>query len=210
MRTFYCHCLENSKVPVVSVNVARLKEHLLKLNSNLTTTSRKKEVFISVKDDLEAALEYPREHSLKKNVIYLNRAAYIIRIEIFEKHWHFTSISTDIWQNESVSALLLFLIHVITSSSDDLNSRNKLNENTHIPILSLSQLIHFNTVYQEENSETSHHSSAQETFGMYVTFLLHSQTLSGLLVDKFHDLPLCIFSDQKLVLSTQLGNIACT
>ena len=86
MRTFYCHCLENSKVPVVSVNVARLKEHLLKLNSNLTTTSRKKEVFISVKDDLEAALEYPREHSLKKNVIYLNRAAYIIRIEIFEKH----------------------------------------------------------------------------------------------------------------------------
>ena len=80
MRTFYCHCLENLKVPVVSVNVTRLKENLLKLNSNLETESCKKEVFISIKDDLEAALEYSREYSLQNNVIHLNRAAYIIRI----------------------------------------------------------------------------------------------------------------------------------
>ena len=93
-------------------------------------------------------------------------------------------------------------MHVITSSSDDANSKSKLNENTHIPKLSLSQLIHFNTVYQEEDSETSHHTSAR-------TFLLHSEILTCLLVDKFHYLPLCIFSDQMLVLSTQLVNIVC-
>ena len=80
MRTFYYHCLENLKVPVVSVNVTRLKENLLKLNSNLETASCKKEVFISIKDDLEAALEYSREYSLQNNVIHLNRAACIIRI----------------------------------------------------------------------------------------------------------------------------------
>ena len=72
MRTFYCHCLENLKVPVVSVNVTRLKD--------LETASCKKEVFISIKDGLEAALEYSREYSLQNNVINLNRAAYIIRI----------------------------------------------------------------------------------------------------------------------------------
>ena len=72
MRTFYYHCLENLKVPVVSVNVTRLKD--------LETASCKKEVFVSIKDDLEAALEYSREYSLQNNVIHLNRAAYIIRI----------------------------------------------------------------------------------------------------------------------------------
>ena len=72
MRAFYYHCLENLKVPVVSVKVTRLKD--------LETASCKKEVFVSIKDDLEAALEYSREYSLQNNVIHLNRAAYIIRI----------------------------------------------------------------------------------------------------------------------------------
>ena len=130
-------------------------------------------------------------------MIHLNRVAYYIRNEFFEKNWYFTSISTDIWQNESVSALLLSMIHMITGSSDDSNSKNKFTENTHIStLLSPSQLILFNTVYPRENSEISHHTSAQETFSIYVAFLLHSQTLSRLLVVRFHDLGLCIFSDQ--------------
>ena len=65
----------------------------------------------------------------------------------------------------------------------------------HIPTLSLLQLIHFNPVYQMENSDTSCHTSSQETFSIYVTFVLHSQTLSRLLVDKFHDLGLCMYYD---------------
>ena len=44
------------------------------------------EVFISFKDDLAAALEYSREHSLQNNVIHLDRAAHIIRNKIFEKY----------------------------------------------------------------------------------------------------------------------------
>ena len=38
MKKIYCHCLENLQVPVVSVNAARMKVDLLKLNSNLETT----------------------------------------------------------------------------------------------------------------------------------------------------------------------------
>ena len=131
---------KNLKVQVVSGNATRLKENLLKLNSNLESTSR-----ISIKYDLAVALKYSREHSLQNNVILLNRAAHI-RNEIFEKHWHFTSSPTDIWQNKSVSAFLRSLIQMITCSSDDSNSKNKLAENTHTTTLSLSQLIHFNTV----------------------------------------------------------------
>ena len=92
----------------------------------METTSRKKEVFICFKDDLVAALEYSREHSLQNNAIHLSGAAHIIWNEIFEKHWDFTGSFTDNCQNESVSAWLLSLIPRIIGSSYDPNSQNKL------------------------------------------------------------------------------------
>ena len=66
------------KAPAVSVNASILKEHLLKLDPNLETTSRKKEFFISFKDDLVAPLVYFREDSLQNRMIYFSRAAHII------------------------------------------------------------------------------------------------------------------------------------
>ena len=122
IRKFYCHCLQKLKEPIDSVNATRMKVNLLKLNPNLEAASRKKQVFISFKDDLATALEYSQEHSLQNNATHLSRAAHIIRNEIFEKHWHFTGSFTDTCQNESVLALFLSLIHVITGSSYDPNS----------------------------------------------------------------------------------------
>ena len=72
---------------------------------------------------------------------------------------------------------------MITGSSYDPNSESKLTENTQIPSLPLSQLIHFNTVRQRGNSGTSRHTSCRKTpLSIYVAFLLHSQTRSRLLV----------------------------
>ena len=69
--------------------------------------------------------------------------------------------------------------HMITSSSYDPNSKIKFNESKHIPSLSLSQIIHFNTVCERGNSEKLRHSSTRETpLSIYAAFLLHSQTRS--------------------------------
>ena len=95
VRKFYSHCLENFKAPIVSGNVTRLKENLLKLNLNLEATSRKKEVFISFKNGLAAALEYSQEHSLQNNTKHFSRSVHIIQNKIFEKDGHFTSSFTD-------------------------------------------------------------------------------------------------------------------
>ena len=77
----------------------------------------------------------------------------------------------------------------------------------HIPLLSLSQLIHSNKVRQRRNLGISCHTSAHETpLSIYVASFSYSQTLRRLLVDKFHDLGLSIYHDQMLVLSSQLGN----
>ena len=77
----------------------------------------------------------------------------------------------------------------------------------HIPLLSLSQLIHSNKVRQRRKLGISCHTSAHETpLSIYVASFSYSQTLRRLLVDKFHDLGLSIYHDQMLVLSSQLGN----
>ena len=131
------------KPPIVSVNITRQNENLLKLNPNLETTSHEKEVFFPFKDDdYVVALEYSREDALQNNVINPIGATHIWN-EIFEKHWQLTGSSTDNIQNESVSASLLSLIHRITGSFYVQNSKNKLDENMYTPSLSLLQLIHF-------------------------------------------------------------------
>ena len=59
---------------------------------------------------------------------------------------------------------------MITGSSYDSNSENKVNESTHIPSLLLLQL-HFNTFRQRGNSENSCHTSAKATpLSIYVAF----------------------------------------
>ena len=48
IQKFYCHCLENLKAHVASVNVTRTKENLLKLNPNIEGTHvKKKLLFLS-------------------------------------------------------------------------------------------------------------------------------------------------------------------
>lgn len=48
IRKFYCHCLESTRLTSSCDNNEKV---LLKLNPNLETTSRNKEVFNSFKDD---------------------------------------------------------------------------------------------------------------------------------------------------------------
>ena len=118
-----------------------------------------------------------------------------------------TTPNRDTFCAVSVSASLFSLINRITGSSHDPNSKTKLTENKHILSLSLSLLIHFNTVRQRRNSGTSRHTSARETpLSIYVAFSLHSQTRSHLLVHKFHDLGLPISYYQMLVSLTQFGD----
>ena len=51
VRKFYCHCLEQQGAVFKTVNATRLKEDILKLNSNLETNFHEKEIYISYKDD---------------------------------------------------------------------------------------------------------------------------------------------------------------
>ena len=103
--------LENLKARAVSVNATKLEESLLKFNPNLKATSRKKEVFISFKDDLAAALECFQEHSLQNHAIHLSRAAHIIHFNTVRQKENSEASRHTSAKETSLSIYVAFLLH---------------------------------------------------------------------------------------------------
>ena len=70
VRKFYCHCLEQLDAVFMTVNSTRQNKDILKLTSNLEANFHKKEIYISYKDDLAAALEYSRDNSAVSDAVH--------------------------------------------------------------------------------------------------------------------------------------------
>ena len=104
VRRFYCHCLEQLGAVL---NATRLKEDILKLNSDLEANFHKKEIYISYKDELAAALECSRDNSGVSDAVHLSKAAKIVRSEVVESKLEFTGHFSRNCQVESVPRTLL-------------------------------------------------------------------------------------------------------
>ena len=82
VRNFYYHCQEQQGAVLMTVNATRLKEDILKLNSNLKANFHKIEIYISYRDDLAARLEYSRDNSGVPHAVYLSKAAKIVKCKL--------------------------------------------------------------------------------------------------------------------------------
>ena len=100
---FYCQYLEQLDAIFMTVNATRLKEDILKLNSNLEANFHKKEIYILYKDNLAAALEYSRDNSGVSDAMHLSKAAKIVRDEIVQSKLEFTGLFFRNCKVESVS-----------------------------------------------------------------------------------------------------------
>ena len=90
LKKVYFEVLENVDDIITYVNSTRLKERIIELNNNLEASSHKKEVFISYKDDLGAALKYSEENDASHSLNHLIKAAKCIRKEIVSIQNDFT------------------------------------------------------------------------------------------------------------------------
>ena len=213
VRKFYCHCLEQLGAVFMKVNATRLKEGILKLNSNLEVNFHKKEIYNSYKDDLAATLEYSGDNSGVSDAAYLRKAEKIVRSEVVQSKLELTGYFFRDFQVESVPGALLSLMHMITDSS--YTAPNEVDVDNGIEYyelaLSITQLVSFNTVQKRGGSNNQfRHSVEKETpLSIYIAFLLNSHSRSRSLADKFYHLGLCISYDRMLILSTNLGDSIC-
>ncbi len=207
VKQYYCQVLEGLNAEFISVNATRLKEKLLQMNPNLEATPHNKEIFLSYKDDLAAALKYSEEHNADsdlKNIIATSR---MIRKEIFEVKQQFDGSFRNECQVDAVPHSLLVLINLIIgfnpSQIDDHANQKKVG-------VSIAQLLQFNTVKKKSDASRVRHNIERETpLAIYIALLLHSSTRSRTLIDKFHSLGLCISYDRMLSISTALANSVC-
>ena len=86
---YYCQVMESLNAEFLSVNATPLKERLLQENANLEATPHNKEVFISFKDDLAAALKYAEENDARSNLNHILQTSRVIRKEIFQSNQQF-------------------------------------------------------------------------------------------------------------------------
>ena len=205
VRKFYQTCLQDLNAEFISVNATRLKTSILELNENLEATPGKKEVLISFKDDLAEALRYTREHSAYQNAAHLIKAASIIKKDMLDMHQDFTGSFSANCQRNSLPQTLLSMLLILTGFNRNVGDVEP--PESFKPALSLAQLIQFNSAQNRNKSRYHRYSSEKETpLSIYNALLVHAETRSRVLIDKLHDLGLCISYHRMLSLSTSLGN----
>ncbi|CAB4043620.1 Hypothetical predicted protein [Paramuricea clavata] len=102
IRKFYDHSLARMTGKESNVNITRLKDKILELDSDLRAVSDKKEIYISYKDDLAAALKYASRSEVN-DVMSLCRLGRKIKAELADRKQTFNGHFEENCQEQSVS-----------------------------------------------------------------------------------------------------------
>jgi hypothetical protein len=182
IRKFYDSSLSRLVGRETNVNVSRLKDKILDLDSNLQAVPDKKEIYISYQDDLAAALKYAAR-SQSNDVTGLCRLGRKIKTELADRKQIFTGYFGEKCQEQSVSPTFLSFMYMLTGfeSTDDVES-SKMS-----PALVLAQLLSYNSAKKRSPTGSFRSNADHETpVAIYIAFLIHSKRGPGHLGYVFH------------------------
>jgi len=194
------------------LNTSRLKERLLQNFPDLMSLPRGRDILLSFKDNVGAALMHVKNQS-DADAVHLMHSAQIIRNEIFSITCAFNGTFSSTSQRDAVSPSLLTLVSMLLEGTGTLDSNDSQ------AALSISQLITFNAVKRKRKIVASNsgqgsyvrHPLTQETpLPIYLGLVLHSATCKKKLIDKCFKLGLFITYDRVIQITTKLANNACT
>ena len=204
IRKFYDTSLSRLVGTETSVNVTRLKDKILDMDSCLQAVPDKKEVYISYKEDMVAALKYA-SWSEADYVMSVCNLARKIKAELADKKQAFNGHFGEKCQEQSVSPTFLSLMYMLTGIDDTCHC--DADSSKFPAALVLAQLLAFNSAERRSATDDYRYRADRETpVAIYIAFLIHSKTRSKDLVDRLHSLGICISYDRLSTLSTQLGN----
>ena len=137
----------------------------------------------------------------------LARAARIVRKEILNKTTQFNSTFPSNGQAETVSPSLQTLVAMICHGA---NITERVLATQSQALLSISQLIVFDSLsYKRKQTTTRHIKSREPPLPVYLGVLLHTKTQKRALVEALHDLYLSMSYDRVLEISTDMGTKIC-
>lgn len=189
--------------PSNKIHPSRFKERLLNSCPYLTATNHNREVFISYKEDVGAALHEMRESS-DTEAVHMLHTVKLLRNAIFSSTYKFSGCFESDCQSQSIPTPLLMFINMLLEGPEGVQYFNNQ------PALSVSQLIIFNSFKQRRQHQSVSnkqmsalsvtHSARQEMpLPLYLGVMLHSATRKKKLVDKCCQLGLCLSGNFLLV-----------
>ena len=94
----------------------------------------------------------------------------LLEILFFKQMQQFNGYFSENSHFASIPNSLLFFLHMLSGTSSDINEQAENDEYSFQPALSIAQLIVFNSANQRYDADK------EMPLGIYVAFLLHSQT----------------------------------
>ena len=158
--------------------------------------------------DIGSAIK--RACTQESEALTLARAAQLVRKEIFKCSNTFSGTFDRHCQERSVPVMLKALIAMILNGPDiaegsaDRGSRDQA-------ILTISQLLIFNSMKTASIARLQRHNSVKETpLPIYISLKIHSETRKKGLVELLHTLGLGISYKRVLTISNDIGNSVCS
>ena len=192
-------------------NSTRLKEKILQMVPGLRAHSEGKSILIMFEEDIGQGIKRACDQNLESDAIVLAKAAEIVRRDMFDMKYNFSGTFQEKCQEDSVPEKLKALVDMILEGP---NIKNQTENDDKSAGLTISQLIMFNSVKhkrrEESKSKSIRHQRNRETpFPIYMSLLIHSQTRSRELIEKFNSYGICIGYKRLLTISTELANRVC-
>ena len=194
------------------IHSTRLKIRLLSALRDLTAHVQGRKILLTFEEDIGLALIKACDGD--NDVVYLMRAAQVIRKELFIiKIKQFDGFFTSECQQDSVALLLLALVNMIQDGPNIKHQTQLASNASTTAALSVSQLVVFNSVKQSRNSKPSvnvRHDRDHETpLPLYLGLKVHAVTRSKTLVDTLFHLGLYISYDRVLQIQPDIANGVC-
>lgn len=204
----YAGKLEELGVKVVDrIHSTRLKERLLANVIGLCEYKVGRDIMLTFSDDLGSFIKSSFLEDCDDVGLCFTKCAKTIRQEMLRMTSQFSGSFPAGIQEDSVPKSLLALLSMIMNGTS-IESFNNPSEGNQ-PVLSIAQLIHYNTYKKRRKSSTDtiYHSKERETpLPVYLGLLVHGQTRKRDLVDSLFQLGLSISYDRLLEISSDLGN----
>ena len=189
------------------VNSTRLKERLLSQVSGLQAYKSGRDVLLAFEENIGDILKLVRESNHDQKSKTLADAAKILRNEMMDCKQDFHGSFGSDCHKKCVPESLRAMMSMI------LEGPNIVQQSQAASVVSsaLSELLMFNIVKKQRscNVLSLRHNIDRETpLAIYLALVVHAETRRRDLIDKIHQLGLCISYDRVLQISADLGNRA--
>ena len=189
------------------VHTTKLKNRIMAHFENIRDFKEGNSSYLVFDADIGSAIKSVCDTDYDDEAFILSKAASILRRDIFSKeNKEFDGNFTKNCLHDSLPQSLKSFVGMTLQGTD---IKHKYLEQS---VLTVSQLLMFNSIKRQRKSTTSqYHSQLRETpLAIYLGMALHAKTRKKGIIDRMNELGLSISYNRVLALSTVMGNSVCT